>query len=250
MILDMEELREILTGGQSFSWKDEGDCFSAVLNEKVYKVRCAEDFNADPFLHEYFDYGFDYDEARKIIASKDEILASAVRQFPQLRILRQDPWIALISFILSQNNNIKRITGLYNKLCEAYGHEVEKGYFSFPTPSELGRTSIAELKELRVGFRDRYIMDAIEKSYILDEIKTLAYEEAEAKLMTIKGIGKKVASCVLLFGFHRFEAFPVDVWIRKMLAKYYPGKSLDYFEPYPALCQQYLFSYARNLSLE
>ena len=112
----MEELREILTGGQSFSWKDEGDCFSAVLNEKVYKVRCAEDFNADPFLHEYFDYGFDYDGARKIIASKDEILASAVRQFPQLRILRQDPWIALISFILSQNNNIKRITGLYNKL--------------------------------------------------------------------------------------------------------------------------------------
>ena len=127
---------------------------------------------------------------------------------------------------------------------------MEKGYYSFPTPSELGRTSIEELKELRVGFRDRYIMDAIEKSYILDEIKILPYEEAEAKLMTIKGIGKKVASCILLFGFHRFEAFPVDVWIRKVLAKYYPDKTIDYFNPYPALCQQYLFSYARNLSLE
>ena len=246
----MEELREILTGGQSFSWKDEGDCFSAVLNERVYRIKCADDFYADEFLRNYFDCDFDYEKARHEIASKDEVLKSAVEAFPTLRILRQDPWIALISFILSQNNNIKRITGLYNRLCEAYGHEVEKGYYSFPTPQELSRATQGELKELKMGFRDRYILDAIQKADILADIPSLSYEEAKAKLMTITGIGEKVANCVLLFGFHRFEAFPVDVWIRKVLARYYPDKSLDYFEPYPALCQQYLFSYARFLSLD
>ena len=246
----MEELREILTGGQSFSWTDEGDCFSATLNEKVYRVRSAEDFEDDSFLHEYFDLDYDYDKARREIAAKDDVLAGAVNAFPTLRILRQDPWIALISFILSQNNNIKRITGLYDKLCRAYGHEVEKGYWSFPTPQELSRTSMAELRELKVGFRDSYIMDAIDKADILTEIPALDYHDAESRLMSIRGIGKKVANCVLLFGFHRMDAFPIDVWIRKILDRYYPGKGVEYFDPYRALCQQYLFSYARFLDLE
>ena len=109
---------------------------------------------------------------------------------------------------------------------------------------------IDELKELRVGFRDSYIMDAIDKAYILDEIAALPFDEAERRLMTIRGIGRKVASCILLFGYHRMDAFPIDVWIRKVLDRYYPGKGLDYFEPYPALCQQYLFSYARSLDLD
>ena len=102
---------------------------------------------------------------------------------------------------------------------------------------------------------ERYVLSAasiraVQKADILKDIGSLEYDEAEKRLMSIRGIGKKVASCVLLFGFHRMEAFPVDVWIRKVLEKYYPGKGLEYFEPYPALCQQYLFSYARFLKLE
>ena len=143
----MEELREILTGGQSFSWIDEGDCFSATLNEKVYRVRSIDDFRADAFLYGYFDLDFDYDGARASIAAKDDVLRRAVDAFPTLRILRQDPWIALISFILSQNNNIKRITGLYHALSKAYGHEVEKGYWSFPTPRELFSDSTGTLPD-------------------------------------------------------------------------------------------------------
>ena len=246
----MEELREILCGGQSFSWLDEGDCFAAVLNGRVYRVRSADDFRADSFLYDYFDFDFDYAEARRVIAAKDSVLASAVAAYPQLRILRQDPWIALISFILSQNNNIKRIAGLYHKLCRAYGREVEPGWWAFPTPQELSRATEQELKELKVGFRDKYILDAVDKSYLLDGIGELDYESAKRRLMGIKGIGEKVANCVLLFGCHRMEAFPVDVWIRKVLERYYPGRDLSYFEPYPALCQQYLFSYARNLGLD
>lgn len=245
----MDDIREILTGGQSFSWTEEDSCFTAVLNEKVYKVSCEADFNQDSYLKAYYDLDFDYQKARLEIASKDELLKSAVEKFPTLRILRQDPWITLISFILSQNNNIKRIKGLYDTLSRNYGHEVEKGYFSFPTPQELGRTTINELKELKVGFRDKYIMDAIEKADILNGLENLDYIEAEERLMTIKGVGKKVASCILLFGYHKMEAFPIDVWIKKVLATYYPGKPISYFDPYPALAQQYLFSMARYIKL-
>ena len=245
----MEDIREILTGGQSFSWTDEGDCFSAVLNERVYRVSSAADFEKDEFLREYFDLSTDYDEARKVISGKDELLKSAVEKFPDLRILRQDPWSALISFILSQNNNIKRIKGLYDTIARNYGHEVEPGYWSFPTPEEFSRATQSELRDLRVGFRDKYLIDAISKAELLEGINDLTYEEAEKRLMSIKGVGKKVASCILLFGCHRMEAFPVDVWIRKVLDTYYPGKDLSYFEPYPALCQQYLFSMARYIKL-
>lgn len=246
----MDALEEILTGGQSFSWtRKEDGSYEAVLNEKVYRVSSEKDFYADPFLRNYYDADTDYDAARRVIASKDALLKDAVEKFPTLRILRQDPWISMISFILSQNNNIKRIKMLYDRLSEVYGHEVEKGYYSFPTPEELSRTSASELRDLRVGFRDRFIMDAIEKHEILDRIPSLSYDEAEQLLMTVTGIGKKVASCILLFGFHRMEAFPVDVWIKKVLAAYYPGKDLSYFEPHPALCQQYLFSMARYIKL-
>ena len=245
----MDDIREILTGGQSFSWSEEEDCFSAVLNEKVYRVKSEADFYQDDFLKSYYDLDFDYANARSIIRQKDELLKKAVDSFPTLRILRQDPWITLISFILSQNNNIKRIKGLYDALCRNYGHEVEKNYYSFPTPDELARTSISELKELKVGFRDRYIMDAIEKADILNGLDALSYSDAEKRLMTITGVGKKVAACILLFGYHKMEAFPIDVWIKKVLSVYYPTKDISYFEPYPALCQQYLFSMARFIKL-
>lgn len=245
----MDDIREILTGGQSFSWSEEEDCFSAVLNEKVYRVQSESDFYSDDFLRVYYDFDFDYDRARCEIREKDELLKQAVDNFPKLRILRQDPWITLISFILSQNNNIKRIKGLYDALCRNYGHEVEKNYYSFPTPKELARTSINELKELKVGFRDRYIMDAIEKADILNGLESLSYDEAEKRLMTITGVGKKVSACILLFGYHRMDAFPIDVWIKKVLNQYYPNKDISYFNPYPALCQQYLFSMARFIKL-
>ena len=245
----MNDIREILTSGQSFSWSEEEDCFSAVLNEKVYRVKSEADFYQDDFLKSYYDLDFDYASARSIISQKDELLKKAVDSFPTLRILRQDPWITLISFILSQNNNIKRIKGLYDALCRNYGHEVEKNYYSFPTPDELARTSISELKELKVGFRDRYIMDAIEKADILNGLDALSYSDAEKRLMTITGVGKKVAACILLFGYHKMEAFPIDVWIKKVLSVYYPTKDISYFEPYPALCQQYLFSMARFIKL-
>lgn len=244
-----ENLRETLLGGQSFSWREEDDgSFSAVLNERVYRIRSIEDAASDPFLHSYFDLDYDYEKARAEIAAKDETLHAAVKSTGLIRLLHQDHWIATISFILSQNNNIKRITGLYDRLSRRYGHEVEPGRFSFPSAEEMAGTTEEELRGLGVGFRAPFILDAIGKRDILETLDGLSYEEAERRLMTIKGIGPKVASCILIFSYQRRDGFPIDVWMKKVLAEYYPDKDVSYFHPYEALSQQYLFSWIRSIS--
>ena len=242
-----ENIREILLGGQSFSWKEEADgSFTAVLNERVYRIRDIRDAESDEYLRSYFDLDDDYDKAREEIRAKDQILREAVDKVGKLRILKQDHWITTISFILSQNNNIKRITGLYRKLCENYGHEVEKGYFSFPTPEELSRATEEDLRALGVGFRAPFIMDAVRNHHILDEIDSLDFDDALSRLETLKGIGPKVASCILIFSYARREGFPMDTWMKQCMAKYYSGKDKSYFHPYEALSQQYLFSFMRS----
>ena len=154
---------------------------------------------------------------------------------------------ATISFILSQNNNIKRITGLYNRLSERYGHEVEEGRYSFPTADELKAATEDELRAIGTGFRAPFIIDAVEKADILDTLDSLSFDEAMEKLQTIKGIGPKVASCILIFSYQRREGFPMDVWMKKVMKEYYPDKTPEYFHPYEALSQQYLFSWIRSL---
>ena len=241
-----ENIREILLGGQSFSWTEEEDgYFSAVLNERFYRIKGIEDAVDDSYLHSYFDLDYDYEKAREEIRAKDEVLRTAVDKVGMLRILKQDPWITTISFILSQNNNIKRITGLYRKLSRQYGHEVEEGYWSFPTPEELGKATEEDLRALGVGFRAPFIIDAVRKHEILSEVDSLDFDSAMDKLQEIKGIGPKVASCILIFAYARSEGFPMDTWMKQCMAKYYPGKDKSYFHPYEALSQQYLFSFMR-----
>lgn len=243
----MENLKEILMGGQSFSWREEDGCFAAALNDRVYRIRTLDDCKSDPFLRSYFDIDYDYEKARNDIKAKDPILRAAVDSVGEIRILKQDEWTSMISFILSQNNNIKRITGLYNRISEMYGHEIEKGFYSFPTAEEMKRATYDELRSIGTGFRAPFILDAIEKSSIIDEVKELPFDAAMEKLQEIHGIGPKVASCILIFGYGRREGFPIDVWMKKILSKYYNGVGIEYFAPYQALSQQYLFSYARML---
>ncbi len=242
-----ENLRETLLGGQSFSWVEEDDgSFSAVLDGRVCRIRSLSDAAADPFLYDYFDLGYDYEKAREEIAAKDGILRQAVESTGLIRLLHQDHWIAAISFILSQNNNIKRITGLYRRLSERYGHEVEPGRFTFPSPAELAQATEEELRSLGTGFRAPFILDAVRKASLLDTIAPLPFDEAMEALQTIKGIGPKVASCILIFSYQRREGFPMDVWMKKVMREYYPGMTPEYFHPYEALSQQYLFSWIRS----
>ncbi len=243
----MENLREILMGGQTFSWQEEEDgVFSAVLNDKVYRIRSLDDALEDPFLYEYFDLGYDYGKAMDEIRQKDDILRNAVDSVGMLRMLKQDHFIATISFILSQNNNIKRIKGLYDRIAMRWGHEVEPGYYSFPDRNELSVATEEDFKALGTGFRAPYLVDAVMKASLLDEVESMDFDDAMATLEKIKGIGPKVASCILIFSYQRREGFPMDVWMKKVMKEYYPGKTSDYFAPYQALSQQYLFSWIRG----
>ena len=244
-----ENLREILMGGQTFSWSEESDgLFSAVLNEKVYRIRSLDDAADEPYLRSYFDLDYDYEKAMREISAKDAILKEAVEKVGMLRLLKQDHFIATISFILSQNNNIKRIKGLYDRLSRNYGHEVEPGYFSFPTKDELKNVSIEDYRALGCGFRAPFLVDAVAKADMLDTIDDMDFDSAMDALMTIKGIGPKVASCILIFSYQKREGFPMDVWMKKVMSTYYPGKDKSYFSPYEALSQQYLFSWIRMIS--
>ncbi len=241
-----ENLDEILLGGQTFSWrKAEDGTFQAALNGRVYRIKSIDDCRSDNFLRRYFDLDFDYDTARKEIMDKDDILRKAVEQVGKIRILKQDEWTSAISFILSQNNNIKRITSLYNKISEKYGKKIEEGFYSFPSPDDMRNATEEELRMLGVGFRAPFILSAIEHKDIFEEVKSLDFDSALLKLETIKGIGVKVASCILIFGYGRKEGFPIDTWIKKCLEMFYRDVDTEYFAPHKALCQQYLFSYMR-----
>lgn len=195
----------------------------------------------------YFDLDTDY-PAMNCAFCADPTLREACRYAGGIRILRQDPWEALCSFIISQNNNIPRIKGILSRLCENFGEPCGDGW-SFPGPEILAVQTPETLAPLRAGFRVRYLLDAAQKTSSgqidLSAIPRLTLNEARAELMKITGVGPKVADCALLFGFHRLDAFPVDTWIKKALARYYPNGFPQI--PHAGVAQQYLFHYIRRL---
>lgn len=197
----------------------------------------------------YFDLERDY--ASIINGFTDENLISAAEVGSGIRIFHQDPWETLISFIISQNNNIPRIKKIINSLCVLLG-EKQGDIFSFPTAEAIKAAGIEGLAPIKSGFRAKYIIDAAEKvvsgEVDLNRVAAEGYEAALNELKTIKGVGDKVANCVLLFGFGYYEAFPVDVWVKRVISKYYP----EDFDPksfgeYAGIAQQYLFFRERGM---
>lgn len=213
----------------------------------------------------------DYEAITKDISSRSSnpALHRAIEYGRGIRILRQEPWEAICSFIISQNNNIPRIKKIISSLSERCGEPIEvppemrshlscaTAPYSFPTPASLAELGIDGLSELRVGFRAKYIYDAAtraERGEIDYDLLSCAddTEAAIRHLCEIKGVGPKVASCALLFGFARYDAFPVDVWIKKVIEKYFSreGERISDFSPsslgkYAGIAQQYLFYYER-----
>jgi N-glycosylase/DNA lyase len=198
--------------------------------------------------HGYFDFGRDYGELCAKL-SKDPAMRRAVEFTPGMRVLRQEPWEALCTFIISQNNNIKRIKGIVARLCELFGEEIEGGH-AFPAPEKLAALDEKALEPLRCGFRAGYILDAARKvssgETDLGRIAALNAEEAALELQKIRGVGPKVAACALLYGFARADTIPVDVWIKRALAEFYPKGMPPELKEIQGLGQQYLFHYMRN----
>ena len=252
------DLDETLDCGQAFRWKKVSSDYECTYTGSFFNDRLtvSQTGRGDFIFHDtteeellkkwvdYFDFNTDYTELKKIF-SEDETLSKACEYAGGIRLLRQNSWECLISFIISQNNNIPRIKGIIDRLCEKYNED-------FPSPEQLSGEDPDSLSYLRSGFRAKYICDAVSKvnsgDIDLKAVSAMPIDEARAALKRIKGVGPKVAECVLLFGMYRIEAFPVDVWIKRVLAEYYPGGFPEYISGYAGIAQQYLFHYIRNLS--
>ncbi len=216
----------------------------------------------------YFDFVTDYDSMKEYLAKKDDILKNAIDYAPGIRILNQEFFECLISFIISQNNRIPMIKKVIKNISEKYGkficeYEGEK-YYAFPTPDELSVADEEGLMSCKTGFRAKYIIDAVSKvrsgEIDFDKLKDLSYDDVKKTLMTIKGVGPKVADCVTLFSCGKRSAFPVDVWVKRIMYHFYfNGEDVgvneihriadEKFGEYAGFAQQYLFNYARQFQI-
>lgn len=254
--------------GQAFRWNktEDGKWCSVVSGKYVELVQDAEtetitfyNTTEDDFKTlwvPYFDLDRDYDTICTELRA-DENINKAIDEFYGIRILNQESWETLCSFIISQNNNIPRIKGIIDRLCENFGEPIEQDgkivAYSFPTADRIATLEIDDLAPLRAGFRNKYIIDAARKvasgEVDLEKIKTLPLMEAEAELIKIKGVGTKVARCALLYGCGHIDAFPIDVWVKRIMAEMYPSGLPSCTEGVRGIAQQYLFHWRRNSKL-
>lgn len=252
------DLAQTCDCGQSFRWKELDDgSFTGVVRGQVANVRydngslfVTQSGEVDENLWKsYFDLELDYMSIKEKLSAMHSVLKEASTYAGGIRILNQEPFEALITFIISQNNNIGRIKGIVERLCENFGEEIEEGYYTFPTAETLSSLTPDDLAPIRAGFRHRYIIDAAQKVHSgeidLDKLYTMEYATAQKELMKITGVGVKVADCVLLYGLHRLEAFPLDVWMKRAMEVLFDGMKGDEFGEFGGIAQQYIFHYSR-----
>ncbi|MCL2109500.1 MAG: DNA-3-methyladenine glycosylase 2 [Oscillospiraceae bacterium] len=250
-----------LTGGQAFRWARLTDTtYRGIAHGRVITVTAERNgirlIGADPadlpLWREYFDAETDYAAITRCFSS-DKILREACKFAQGLRLLRQEPFETLISFIISQNNNISRIRKIIDTLCRNFGAEIQKDCYGFPTAETLAGLDVAALAPLKAGYRAGYIINAA-RAVLHDEINLRdLFEcdttEARQRLMKFKGVGEKVADCVLLFAYGK-ATFPKDVWIKKALGEFYPDGLPDCIRGNEGnaqgIAQQYLFEFVRN----
>ena len=258
--------------GQCFRWNEvhggiEGIAFGRFIRveEDGGEVRLIGVSERDfrEIFERYLGLCEDYGAIRADIGEKmgayGDVIFKAMECASGIRILYQDAWEAVASFIISQNNNIPRIKKIIENMSSGLGKAFlgfdGKTYHAFPTAEEILAAGEEGLAPFKMGFRARYLIDAAKK-YLSGEvdfakIEASSAEEAQKTLMSICGVGPKVASCALLFGFHKLEFFPIDVWIKRVLAKYYPdGIDIASLGAYAGVAQQYLFYYERYMGGE
>ncbi len=230
--------------------------FTQLSENEIFINPCtAEEFRS--LWEKYLSLDVDYISVRNEMAElrkNDPSLLAAMQTGKGIRILKQEPWETLCSFIISQNNNIPRIKKIIDALCKK-GAEISGGSeVMFPSPDVLIKMGTEGLFALRTGFRAAYLFDAackVESGEVdFEKIFSLSTQEAETELCKIKGVGPKVAACTLLFGFDKTDAFPIDVWVKRVMQDYYGGnvKPSD-FGPYAGLAQQYLFYHKRYIGV-
>ncbi len=263
------DLESTLFSGQVFRWQKFDGWYFGVIFDHVVKIKQIDNSievyceNTDKFfvsrmLSKYFNLDLDIDEVYNQLP-KDEFVQNPIKKYKGMRILKQDPWECLISFICSSVSNIKRISKNIEDLCINLGNNIHLGSSSrqsFPTPQDIIYAGPDFLRELKLGFRSEYIYQSakmIESGEVnLEEIYSLSYDESLQTLVSLPGVGDKVANCVLLFAFNKLDAFPVDVWINRAITRnYLKGEKLsplhvrnwsrNYFGNYAGYANHYIF---------
>lgn len=270
------ELEHIFECGQCFRWnKQENGSYIGTFKHNVFKVEKQTnriiftgicDGDIQNICNEYFSLNEDYEKIKKNLAKIDKYLKKSIEFGKGIRILHQDLWETLISFIISANNNIPRIKKIIERLSQNYGKKIEfegKKYYTFPSPEELAKASVEDLRNLGLGFRDVRVYETTQRvlkgKIDLQKIeKEKRIEEIEKKLLEIPGVGPKVADCIMLFALKKYQVFPIDVWVRRVMSELYfenkeqkPQKIKQFVEQYfgdkAGLAQQYLFYWRREL---
>lgn len=267
--------KHIFECGQCFRWdKEEDDSYTVIAFGKVINVKSNGNevriLNTDfkdfkEIWFEYLDLGRDYSRIKEVL-STDDTMKSAIKYGEGIRILKQDPWETLISFIISANNRIPMIARSISLFSQMYGQTInynDKVYYTFPTIKDLSEADLSDIKSCKAGFRCKYIIKAIEmvrKGEInLEKIKSMKTIEAEKELKKIPGVGIKVANCILLFSMQKYDTYPVDVWMKRITEELFlkrkskTGEISDFaqkrFGDFSGFAQEYLFYYARELKI-
>ena len=277
------ELKDIFDCGQCFRWNGQKDgSYTGVFGKNVVNIKKVNDnikiegiFDKDAkeTIEEYFDLNRNYNEIKAKLAKIDKNMETSIKYGQGIRLLNQDLWETIISFIISANNNIPRIKGIIERLTKKYGDKIVwKGqdYYTFPTAEQLKDVSIKEYRELGLGFRDKRLYETtqmiINKQIDLEKMqKNPNTYELKEQLLTLSGVGPKVADCILLFStLKRLEVFPIDVWVRRVMNDLYLKKpdetkiskkqieqiATEKFGDLAGLAQQYLFYWRRNKLME
>lgn len=261
------DLKKTFECGQCFRFNQNENGFEGVAHGKLLSLcQDADSITITGVTKEefestfikYFDLERDYAEIDKAL-SQDKVLKPIIPFSTGIRILNQEPFETVISFIISASNNIPRIKKIIGLLCENFGERREycgKTYYTFPTPEAIAKLSLSDLAVIKAGFRDKYILDCAQKiaskDFDINTLFSMSYADAKKSLMTLHGVGSKVADCALLFSFGFIESFPKDVWIKRILKSFYgveTDEGIDFYG-YGGIAQQYLFYYARETSLK
>ena len=264
--------------GQCFRWnKEEDGSYTGVFNNNVLNVKkegnkvifqgvCEGDI--EEVITDYFDLNTDYEQIKETLSNIDEYLKTSIEYGKGIRILNQDLWETIISFIISANNNIPRIKGIIERISKKYGNKIiykEKEYYTFPDMNALGQASVEDLRALGLGFRDKRIYETtrmfLDKEITLEELENEQnVETLREKHLTLSGVGGKVADCIMLFSLKKFSVFPIDVWVRRVMNELYikeedenkVSKTLiqnlakEKYSDLAGLAQQYLFYWKRD----
>lgn len=264
---DSFDIGQILECGQCFRFFGSENNYSIIAhgkllnisqtNDKIIFYPCTINEFENIWIN-YFDLNTDYLQIKKILSHSDNILAKAIKLCGGIRILNQDKWECLISFIISQNNRIPQIKKVIENISNMFGSKINDQYYTFPTRSQLLNATQENLQNCKAGFRSKYILDAIKSEINLENLSNLSTQDIKNTLMKIKGVGNKVADCSLLFSFGRREVYPTDVWIKRVTQEiYFNNKDVSInqihnfaknkFGNLAGYSQQYLFHYARNI---